>query len=77
MAMTVEQIVHEARQLPREQVAELLDRLLAESFTPPDPDTDAVWKEEIRRRITDIESGREPGVDGDEVMAEVRKIVGR
>lgn len=77
MAMTVEQIVHEARQLPREQAAELFDRLLAESFTTPDPETDAAWQQEVRRRITEIEAGREPGVDGDEVMAEVRKIVGR
>ena len=77
MAMSVEQIVSEARQLPREQAAELFDRLLMETFTTPDPETDAAWKQEIQRRIADIESGRERGIDGDEVMAELRKIVGR
>ncbi|MBI2498108.1 MAG: addiction module protein [Opitutae bacterium] len=48
-----------------------------ETVATPDPEIDRAWKEEIRRRITDIESGREPGVDGDEVMAELRRIVGR
>ncbi len=77
MPMSVEQIVSEARHLPREQAVELFDRLLLETFTVPDPEIDAAWRQEIRQRIADIESGREPGVDGDEVLAELRKIVGR
>ena len=77
MPMSVEQIVSEARHLPREQAVELFDRLLAENLVVPDPEIDAAWKQEIQRRIAQIESGREPGVDGDEVMAELRKIVGR
>lgn len=77
MSLSVEQIVREVRQLPTEQAAELFDRLLVETFAQPDPGIDAAWRQEVRRRIADIESGREPGVDGDEVMAELRKIVGR
>jgi hypothetical protein len=77
MPMSVDQLMHEARQLPRAQAADLLDRLLADTLATPNPETDQVWKKEIRRRITEIESGREPGVDGDTVMAELRKIVGR
>ena len=46
-------------------------------FVAPDPGVEAAWKQEIRQRIADIESDREPGVDGGEVMAELRKIVGR
>lgn len=75
--LSVEEIIGEVRHLPREQAAELLDRLLVETFTAPDAETEAAWKQEIRRRVADIESGREPGVDGDEVLAELRKIVGR
>ncbi len=37
----------------------------------------AAERQEIQRRIAEIESGREVGVDGDEVMAELRQIVGR
>jgi len=75
--MSVEQLVREARQLPREQAAELFDRLLIETFAQPDPEIDAAWRQEIRQRVADIVSGREQGVDGDGVMAELRKIVGR
>lgn len=77
MPMTVEEIVREVRHLPREQAVELFDRLLVETVATPDPEIDAAWRQEIRRRITDIEKGRETGVDGDEVLAELRRIVGR
>ena len=77
MSMTVEQIVREVRHLPREQAAELFDRLLVETVARPDSEVDAAWKREISRRIAEIESGRETGVDGDEIMAELRQIVGR
>jgi putative addiction module component (TIGR02574 family) len=75
--MTVQQIVNEARQLPREEMSELFDRLLAESFAQPDPEIDAAWREETRRRVADIRSGRVQGIPGEQVMAEVRRIVGR
>jgi putative addiction module component (TIGR02574 family) len=75
--LSLEEIIRQVRHLPRAQAAELFDRLLMETFTAPDAETEAAWKQEIRRRIADIESGREPGVDGDEVMEELRKIVGR
>ncbi len=77
MSMTVEQIVREVCHLPREQAAELFDRLLVETVAKPESELDAAWKREISRRIGEIESGREIGVDGDEVMAELRQIVGR
>jgi len=77
VAMSVAQIVSEVRQLPREQAAELFDRLLVENLVRPDNEIDAAWRTEIQRRIADIQSGKETGVDGDKVMAELRKIVGR
>lgn len=75
--LNLEQIIREVRHLPRERAVELFDRLLVETVTTPDPEIDAAWRQEIQRRIADIESGREPGVNGDEVMAELRKIVGK
>ena len=73
--MTVRQIVAEARLLPPEELAELVDALLAES-AEPDPQVDEAWKLEVRRRLAEIESGRVKCIPGDQVMAEVRKIVG-
>jgi Putative addiction module component len=77
MSLTLDQIVAEARQLPREQSAELLDRLLAEAVDTPDVEIERAWKIETRRRIAEIESGAEPGVPGEEALAELRRIVGR
>jgi putative addiction module component (TIGR02574 family) len=74
--MTLEQIMSEARQLPREQISELFDLLLAESFAQPDASVEQAWKAETRRRIAEIESGAVRGIPGDEVMAELRAIVG-
>lgn len=75
--MTIDQIVAEARQLSPEQVAELLDRLAAELHGGTDPVIDEAWKTETRRRIAEMESGEDPGIPGEEVMAELRRIVGR
>jgi putative addiction module component (TIGR02574 family) len=77
VALSLERIIGEVRQLPRGQAAELIDRLLIEAVAKPDSETDVAWRQEIRRRVAEIESGREEGVDGDEVMAELRRIIGR
>jgi hypothetical protein len=77
MALTVDQLVAEARQLPRDQSAELIDRLLAATLNVPDADIETAWKVETRRRIAEIESGAEPGVPGEQALAELRRIVGR
>lgn len=75
--MTLDQIVAEARRLPRDQSAELIDRLLADATNAPDPEIEQAWKVETRRRLAEIESGAEPGVPGEQAMAELRRIVGR
>ncbi len=77
MPMTIEQLVAEARRLPPEQSAEFIERLLAETLSEPDPEIERAWKAEVRRRIDEIESGVEPGVPGEQAMAELRRIVGR
>lgn len=77
MSLTLDQIVAEVRQLPREQSAELFDRLLAETVNTPDAEIEQAWKIETRRRIAEIENGVEPGVPGEEALAELRRIVGR
>ena len=76
MSMTVDQIVAEARQLPREKKTELFDLLLVETFAQPDPEIDTAWRLETRRRIAEIESGQVKGIPGEQVMAELRQIVG-
>lgn len=77
MPITLDQIVDEARHLPREQVAELVDRLTLTLHQAMDPAVEDAWKEEARRRVAEIESGNLQGVPGEEVSARVRRIVGR
>lgn len=76
MAMTVRQLFAEARKLSSEEQAELLDLLLADARGGPDPKLDGAWRREIRRRLADIESGREKGISGDVVRAKARRFVG-
>ena len=74
--MTVEQVLKETSGWPPDQVEVLFERLLLGNYHLPDPAVDTAWADEIKRRIEDIESGREKGIPGEEVMARARKIVG-
>jgi hypothetical protein len=76
MPMTLDEIGEETRQLPREQAAELVDRVVFELHDEPDPKNDAVWAEEAERRLTDIRSGKVKPTPGEEVIARARTIVG-
>jgi putative addiction module component (TIGR02574 family) len=77
MPITVDQIVEEARHLPREQIAELVDRLTLSLHETADPGVEEAWKKETRRRVAEIENGEVQGIPGDEVSARVRRIIGR
>jgi putative addiction module component (TIGR02574 family) len=77
MSLTLDQIVEEARQLPHDTVAELVDRIMLAKYGVADEPLSPAWREVVHRRVEDIRSGREPGIDGEEVMARARKLVGR
>jgi putative addiction module component (TIGR02574 family) len=74
--MTLEQIIKETRHWPPEKLGELVDRLTEELHASA-ADNDQAWKKEARRRLTEIENGSVQAVDGDEVSARIRRIVGR
>ena len=76
MPMTLEQIVAEASHLPREQVAEVVDRLTL-ALHGHEPEIETAWKEETRRRLAELETGKVQAVPGDAVSRRIRKIVGR
>ncbi len=77
MPLTVEQIVEETRQWPPARLAELVDSLNMELHHGISSDVAAAWKQEARLRLAEIQEGIEQPVPGDEVSAEVRRIVGR
>jgi putative addiction module component (TIGR02574 family) len=74
--MTVDQVLAETSAWPSEQVEQLFESLLASNYRLPDPKVDAAWAAEIKRRIEDIDSGREVGIPGEVTTAKIRKIVG-
>ena len=76
MPMTLKELYAESRQLPREQAAELIDLLLVDAFSQPDPVVDEAWGREIDRRLAELESGTVKGIPAEEVMAKARKLVG-
>ena len=75
MPMTLDQIVEEACCLPTEQVVELVDRLSQGLHLSSG--IEQSWKDETRRRVADIESGKVLGIPGPDVSDRIRKIVGR
>ena len=77
MPMTLDQIVEEASHLPREQVAEVVDRLTSALHADVEPEIETAWKHETRRRLEELESGKVQAVPGDVVSNRIRKIVGR
>ena len=77
MPMTLDQIVKEANHLPAEQVAELVDRLTLSLHHAVDPKIEDAWKQEARRRVTELKSGKVKAVPGKEVSERIRQFVGR
>ena len=77
MPMTLDQIVEAASQLPREQVAEVVDRLTSTLHTDVEPEIESAWKQETRRRLAELENGKVGAMPGEIVSDRIRKIVGR
>jgi putative addiction module component (TIGR02574 family) len=77
MPMTADQIVQETGQWPPEQVMELVDRLTLKLHQTINPEAESVWKQEARRRLAEIETGKVQAVPGEDVSNKVRQIVGR
>ena len=72
----VSEIVEEARQLPYGERAELVEQLIAANARDIDPKIEKAWGDEALRRLEEIESGKVKMIPGEQVMAEIRKIVG-
>ena len=76
MPMTLDEIVEETRQLPPEVVADLVDRILIVRHNGMEAEVEDSWKNEIRRRIDEIKSGKIQGIPVEESLARARKLVG-
>ena len=75
MASIIDEITLKARALPAEDRARLAEELLSTLQENPDPEIEAAWDAEIRRRLADIDSGNAKLIPAAEVFAEVRRML--
>lgn len=77
MPMTIDQMVEETRSLPRDTVAELVDRILMATHGGQTTDHAKAWSAVVHERIADIRDKKVGGIPGEQTSARIRKIVGR
>ena len=77
MPLTLEQITDAAMQLPVDSRISLAEKLV-ESLAADEPDEiERLWSAEAVRRRDEVRSGRVKANSGEEVLEEVRRLVGR
>jgi putative addiction module component (TIGR02574 family) len=79
MTVAAKKLAEQVLALPesdREKLFRLLrDSLPVEAETLSQEEWDEAWKKELEKRIEEMESGEDPGVPLDEVLAELQKPV--
>ena len=71
MERNLKEVFREAAQLPERDRATLAG-LLIETLDPaPEPDVEAAWSEEIKRRVAEIDAGTVELIPWEEVRAEL------
>jgi len=76
MSMTVEQIAAEAMQLPVSSRAELAEKLVESLDFSEDAEVRRAWAAEAIRRRDGVRSGKVKTIPGEQVLAEVRRMLG-
>lgn len=77
MPLTIDQITTEAMQLSVSSRAELAEKLVESLDFPEDDDIRRAWATEAIRRRDDVRSGRVQTIPGEQVLAEIRQMLGR
>lgn len=68
--MNTEQLIAEACNLPMDQRAMIVDRLL-QTFTLTTPEIDQAWGELAQQRAAELKSGQVTGVSADIVFEQI------
>lgn len=72
IALNANQLLAEVDSMPLDLKTKLIDKLLS-SLTPHSETIDALWKQEIDKRVDAIESGKVTLMDGNEVFQKIQK----
>ena len=76
MATAVDELYEKASHLPPSERAALAGLLVDTLEGAIDPEIERVWRQEVTKRIAELDSGAVKTVSGDEVRAKLRNIVG-
>lgn len=76
MSLTLEQITTEAMHLPGSSRADLAERLVESLDFEEDSEIKRAWAAEAVRRRDEVRSGKIKTIPGDEVLAEIREMLG-
>lgn len=77
MPLTLDQLAEEAMRLPSASRALLAERIVESLDLAETDEIQRLWAAEAIKRRDEIRSGRVQPIPGDEVLDEVRRIVGR
>lgn len=77
MTGLAQRIADEMLLLPREDRAELVEKLLQSLNPPTQKEWDRLWAEEAEKRVKECEEGRIEAIDGEEVFKKIRDRLGR
>ena len=69
-AVNANQLLAEVESLPLDLKTKLIEKLL-NSLNPSTQSIDDLWKEEIEKRVAEIDSGKAELVDGTEVFQKI------
>ena len=77
MSELLAELSEKALTLPASEREQLAEDLLMSLQGEIDPEVEAEWDQEIRRRLTEVENGTAKLIPAADVFAEARRIVGR
>ena len=77
MPLTIEELTREAMQLPATSRVVLADKLMESLESEEVDEIQRIWAAEAIRRRDEIRSGQVKAIPGEQVLDEVRRLVGR
>ncbi|MEH6670690.1 MULTISPECIES: addiction module protein [Halopseudomonas] len=73
--MNLQKIENEALHLPREERAQLIQRLVLSLESPSEEELRSDWLLEARRRAEELDSGSVQAVSGEEVIRKAKALI--
>jgi putative addiction module component (TIGR02574 family) len=77
MTDLAKQFADKALLLPREDRAELVERLLQSLNEPGQKEIDKLWAEEAEKRVKEYKEGKIEALDGEQVFREIKDRIKR